>query len=572
MTRPAVGADPETRFDRGARLVLIFALIFIALDIAQLAYRFTLPTEGWATNPDENDPGVYDFYLIENMEGAPSPLQPGDALHIIGGIPAAQILNPDSLDSLPPPPAGWQPGGSVPVTVIRDGQTLEFDIPIVNWTFAAWLRNNFADLIRLVEWLITLILFGVGLLTLLKRPGNLAGRFLFLFGLAVLAMRISYSLQDGLGNYFNPHSIYGKVIFNNVIFAYLFGPALLGFGLTFPHPKGLIKRHPWLLVAPFALGSTVLVLLFIAPNLAVIGFPITLGMILATIAALLHSALTMRDAISRAQLRWAVGGVMLGLGLFTLNFLTQNTSGISREVLLALASLGLPVMVISLAIAILRYRLFDIDLIIRRTLVYSLLTGLLALVYFGIVIVLQSLVSAFGGQNSALVTVVSTLAIAALFTPLRKRVQDFIDRRFYRRKYDAEKALADFAAAARSETDLAQLSKSPGRHSPGGAAAGDRVIVAEAAREKTMRQSHFDRGAWLHLVLVLFLLVFSVGTLLYRYTLPTDGWLAFMPDDINSTGYIYEKNILGAVSGLQPGDYVITVNAIPFSKRFHTPL
>jgi hypothetical protein len=104
-----------------------------------------------------------------------------------------------------------------------------------------------------------------------------------------------------------------------------------------------------------------------------------------------------------------------------------------------------------------RYRLWDIDLVIRRTLQYSLLSGLLALTYFGLVIVLQSIFTAFGGQRSELVTVLSTLAIAALFLPLRRRVQDFIDKRFYRQKYDAQKVLAEFAATCRDETDLDKL-------------------------------------------------------------------------------------------------------------------
>ena len=103
---------------------------------------------------------------------------------------------------------------------------------------------------------------------------------------------------------------------------------------------------------------------------------------------------------------------------------------------------------ISIGIAILRSRLWDIDLLIRRTLVYSLLASGLAVAYFGSVVVLQNTFSALTGQRqSALVTVLSTLVIAALFVPLRRRVQAVIDRRFYRRKYDAARTLAAFGAS-----------------------------------------------------------------------------------------------------------------------------
>jgi hypothetical protein len=108
----------------------------------------------------------------------------------------------------------------------------------------------------------------------------------------------------------------------------------------------------------------------------------------------------------------------------------------------------------------LRYRLWDIDIVINRALVYSLLTGTLALVYFGSVVLLQALLRVFTGQGSPLTIVASTLAIAALFNPLKRRIQDTIDRRFYRRKYYAEQVLAQIAATVRAEVDLDHLADS----------------------------------------------------------------------------------------------------------------
>jgi hypothetical protein len=116
--------------------------------------------------------------------------------------------------------------------------------------------------------------------------------------------------------------------------------------------------------------------------------------------------------------------------------------------------IGLPV---ATGIAILKYRLYDIDFIVNRTLVYTSLTALLAVIYFGGIVLLQRLFVALTGQQSTLAIVASTLLIAALFNPLRRSIQSFIDRRFYRRKYDARKALEAYSAKLRNETDLESL-------------------------------------------------------------------------------------------------------------------
>ncbi len=122
--------------------------------------------------------------------------------------------------------------------------------------------------------------------------------------------------------------------------------------------------------------------------------------------------------------------------------------------LLVLLWVGFPVAV---GLSVLKYRMYDVDIVIRKTLQYTAVTGLLALIYFSSVFLLQRLFSSATGQQSPVALVLSTLLIAALFAPLRRRIQDGIDRRFYRKKYDAQLVLAQFARTARDETDMDAL-------------------------------------------------------------------------------------------------------------------
>ena len=160
----------------------------------------------------------------------------------------------------------------------------------------------------------------------------------------------------------------------------------------------------------------------------------------------------------RQQIKWFAYGAAVFLGAFTFMDTAWQIGGPWAEFVVIVT--GLSAIPVAVGIAILRYRLYDIDILINRTLVYGSLTLMLALVYFGGVTVTQAFFQALTGQERLpqLVVVASTLLIAALFTPLRRRIQSFIDRSFYRRKYDAAKTLEGFSMKLRDETDLDALS------------------------------------------------------------------------------------------------------------------
>jgi hypothetical protein len=161
------------------------------------------------------------------------------------------------------------------------------------------------------------------------------------------------------------------------------------------------------------------------------------------------------SGVERQQLKWVVYAGAVAAGGFALTLFLSGPLANAVFALGFLAFIGVPV---AAGFAIMRYRLYEVDILINRTLVYGPLTASLVALYFGGVVLLQRLFVALTGEKSTLAVVASTLLIAALFNPLRRRIQSFIDRRFYRRKYDAAKALEAFSAKLRDETDLDALS------------------------------------------------------------------------------------------------------------------
>ena len=165
--------------------------------------------------------------------------------------------------------------------------------------------------------------------------------------------------------------------------------------------------------------------------------------------------------VERQQIKWPAYVVSVAVMGGILSYV--GNSGVAdvgwvRTAGIAFMLVGFVGVPIAMGIAILKHRLYDIDLLINRTLVYGSLTAMLVALYFVGIVVLQWAFVLLTGQRSTLAVVASTLAIAALFTPLRRRIQSFIDRRFYRRKYDARTTLEAFSAQLRDETDLEALS------------------------------------------------------------------------------------------------------------------
>src|SRR5215213_944359 len=203
--------------------------------------------------------------------------------------------------------------------------------------------------------------------------------------------------------------------------------------------------------------------------LGIEGFTNVYKAVLYTLAPILYVAIALavfirlRRAVGveRQQLKWFAYAVAIFAIGTTLNVITIAIDAPgwfewAANAILTAAGTTIPV---SIGIAILRYRLYDIDILINRTLVYGSLTATLVALYFGGIVVLQRIFVALTGQRSTLAVVASTLFIAALFTPLRRRIQAFIDRRFYRRKYDAAKTLEQFGATLRDATDLDSLTE-----------------------------------------------------------------------------------------------------------------
>lgn len=443
------------RLARISWFVLFASVFIVSVSVAQLAYRFTLPTDGWSVyaGPFGSEDGGLLIYQ-SNLLGGGSPLRRGDRVHAV----ESYLLDPIFFDlglGEEAVRARWESGLTVTYSVLREGKRELVEVPARYWTVGAWLAYAVRDINRMGNTLGTWLMVLVAGIVFARKHETPAARALLLLCAALLAQWVSASLPDGISVTLYPAVREFTFFFSYSIYVGLIAPALLDFTLVFPRRKVAIDRHPWLLMIPFATAWAIYFVMHQTGRVE-IGWLGTLLFLAASVTAVVHSILTATDPVSRAQLRWAGWGFLVGLALTTLTFLPMFglVNGSLSNLMRMGSNLGVPVVGVSLAVAILRYRLFDIDLIIRRTLIYSAVTTLLVGLYLASIVLLQEIFRSLTGQNTNLAIVVSTLAIVVLFQPLRRRVQSWVDRRFFRTKYDAEQIVASFAQMAQNEADL----------------------------------------------------------------------------------------------------------------------
>jgi hypothetical protein len=446
-------ADPETGVAGGTnlagrrsrRLVGWLVAFIMAAGAAFVLLRLVTPSDGTQV-PPRTWAWTGDGVLVQAQDTA---LGDRDLVTAIDGV---ALGGGD----------GWRapahrPGDRLVYQVVRDGQTREVPVTLRRAQVADRLLQAWGTILFVVT------LFVVVAYLFARRPGPATGALLVLgSGLlsSDLAIEIGVSALDARGGL-----LLWLYVFNTQVVYVMGWAGLVAFVALFPRPWSPLTRHRWLLSVVCA-APVGLVIAFAAAALGGIGLPLWVGRVIAaetfvTMAVLgmgivlaMARYLTARDPIGRQQLKWLAGGAFVsGTLALVVWFLPQLVFGEGLLPAEWLGFSGLPLLA-GLTVAVLRYRLFDVDRIISRTLAYGLLTLLLGGGYAAIVLGLSELL----GQDSSLVVAAATLTVAAVFQPARRRIQAVVDRRFNRRRYDAAMTIAAFSTRLRQEVDLDTLS------------------------------------------------------------------------------------------------------------------
>jgi hypothetical protein len=366
--------------------------------------------------------------------------------NFVASIPAYYTIL-RTMCTLPAAQCGWQPTPANVMALAR------LHLPVE--AYAAYFVS--------LDVAASLLFWIVGILIFWRKSQEWMG---LLFSL-VLILNGASGIADTLQGTFLPLNAHAPFLlgFLLLLLNLIQWPALGTFLVTFPTGR-FAPRWSWVIVLLWLIQLGFFRLTSIIPFLLHLILVVVLVTYGSTFGIQVYRYVRVYDAVERQQVKWCIyaffAGLAVEIGSGVLGGLVAPLKApdswyqLLNGTFTVLLFVPIP---LAIGIAIFRYHLWDIDIIINRTLVYGLLSAMLALVCFGLVIGLQSLVRLVTGTISEqpLTIVASTLAIAALFQPLRRRIQRIIDRRFYRRKYDAARTLAAFSATLRNEVDLDQL-------------------------------------------------------------------------------------------------------------------
>ncbi len=436
----------------------LYAAGTLAISLSFLALRLTTASDGARQEPGEQ--GISPAGLkIRLITAQPVGLHDGDIVIAVEDMSLddwlTNLFNPNLTRPV------WHAGGTLSYTILRNEQEMVLPARLIDYPLREVIFRNWSTLLFvIISQLVISIVF-------ILNPRETSTRALFIWAWSLSHTYVwSFGLQ--VSDFTNGLS-FGLYQAATGILWFIYWGAFLHFVLAFPHKHELVKRFPslmiWAYILPFMISAVYLLIpgwpinsLDLLSRFVVSEWVAGAVVTLLWLVILLEGYRNRFTFSEKKKARWIIysGLICGGLGFV---FFLLPASIFSQSIIpghmLGLLLIPFPV---SLAISVYRHQLFDIDIIIRKTLLYTSLTIVLGMAYFGGIVLLQSLFQRITGESNQLAIVISTVGIASLANPLRKWIQKEIDRRFFRTRYNSEQAIAAFVSSARNEVDLSQLS------------------------------------------------------------------------------------------------------------------
>lgn len=457
--RSSVGETAPQRSTQLTWAVLVLGLACFVIATAALVIRImTIGSDG--ANTDSRiaayRPESIEIYAYPN---SPGPLRTGDRVVAVGGVTIkewAQRLYAPGSDYI-----SFAPDDLVVYRIVRNARPLTLLVALKHMSFVSIFQARWGFFI----FVFVSQLLGAWLL--IRRPHVPAVRVFFIWAMLGAQMYL-WSLPLGIGDIVTGYGFWlGRYLVAGM--AVLFYAALLHFALLYPRPAGVVRRHAWtppllylgaialyLAAASYYSTASPTVVVGLAASNRAVGV-VAIVYLTASLATIILQYLYTAAGPDRQRAKWALLGgtiaILSGLFIGIITPLIIGHSGVDIN-FYGLSLLAFP---LSMTIAMWRYHLFDVDVIIRRTFFYTVVTAILVAAYLGAIIFLEAFFRQFTRQNSRPAVALATAAIMLLFNPIRVRVQASIDRLFYRTNYDTAQLLAHFASTCRDEGDLPKI-------------------------------------------------------------------------------------------------------------------